>query len=69
MTKYICPPLQTYRVWPANGISFTVRAHCIHQHVPPGDWSLRREGGEIVAVMQRCGTVVVNETAQERDAC
>lgn len=52
-----------------NGLSFCVRAHCIHEHYPPGDWALHREGGEIVAVMQASGTVIVNQSVQERDRC
>lgn len=64
-----CPPLQTWRVWPAHGISFTVQAHCLHQHLPGGDWSLNRAGGEIVALMQACGTVVINETVMQKDPC
>lgn len=58
-----------WRVWPAHGVSFTIRANCVHQHMPAGDWSLNRDGGEIVAVMQTCGTVIVNETLMQKDEC
>lgn len=63
-----CPPLQTWRVWPANGESFTIKAECVHKH-SPNDWSLNRAGGQIVVLAQACGTVIVNETSMDQDKC
>jgi hypothetical protein len=64
-----CPPMHTWRIWPAHGVSFTIQAECVHQHVPPGDWALHRAGGQIVCVMQKCGTVSVDETLMQKDMC
>ncbi len=63
-----CPTLQTWRVWPAHGESFTISALCIHKH-SPNDWALHLADEEIVVLSQACGTVIVNEDKMHRGKC